>query len=143
MSLPNVADWIARITAEVAGLEALGNSQDLAHALATGDVKSPSVYVVLSGDSPGPSELTGGISQLVGMDVAVVVLVHNLVDTGEIGGDVLLREVRGKLFDALLNWAPPGCDPVEAGAGQRISGIDANLLIWQQDFTCQYLLRAA
>lgn len=142
MTLPDIQDWIDRLRSEAPILEEVGGSQALADRLAQREVVSPSAYVVLASEEPGENEIDAGTSQQTTQRVAVVILVHNLVATSETGGDAALRDARAAIFNALLAWAPSACDPVEYDSGQRVSAIDANLVVWQDDFATQYLLRA-
>lgn len=142
MSFPDIQDWIDRLRAQASLLEEVGGSQKLADRLARREAVSPSAYVVLASEDAGENEIDAGTSQQITQRVAVVILVHNLVSANEAGGDAALRNARAAVFDALLAWAPAQCDPVEYDSGQRLSSIDANLVIWQDDFTSQYLLRA-
>ena len=141
MKLPDIQDWIDRLRKQIPEAT-VGGSLDLSSALASGEIISPSVYVVLASDAPDENQLVNGVQHQVAMDVAVVLLIHNWPDPdAHFGGDDLLRQVRGKIYDALMGWQAPCCDPAEYGGGSRLSGIDANLLIWQDSFLTTYWMR--
>jgi hypothetical protein len=142
-TLPDVQDWVDRLRAAAPSLLHVGDSIDLAQALVTLQFESPSAYVVLAGERPNPNPSVNGVAQETGIDVAVVFLVHNFrADDPDPGGDAGLRLARASALGALLNWAPADADPVEYAGGTRIAGIDANVLIWQDDYTTRYLLRS-
>jgi hypothetical protein len=142
-TLPNVQDWIDRLRTTAPALLYVGDSIDLAQALTTGTLESPSAYVVLAGERPRLNPNLNGVAHESNIDVALVFLVHNFRDSSpDVGGDEGLRLARTSALDALLNWAPSNADPVEYLGGQRVAGVDSNLLIWQDDYTTQYLLRS-
>lgn len=142
-TLPNVQDWIVRLQAQAPSLLHVGDSIDLAQALTTLQFESPSAYVVLAGERPALNPSVNGVAQETAVDVAVVFLVHNFrADDPEPGGDEGLRLARAAALGALLNWAPSNADPIEYAGGARVAGIDANVLIWQDDYSTRYLLRS-
>lgn len=146
MNLPNIQDWIDRIRDRLPELRVVGGSQELSSAMASGEVLSPSVYAVLLSEAADENEFTTVVQHQVTMSVALVILVHNWANPDDplnpLGGDALLRDVRGKLYRELLGWHAPCADIVEYGDGGRLTGIDSNLLIWQDTFTTTYHLRA-
>lgn len=142
-TLPNVRDWILRLQAQAPSLLHVGDSIALAQALTTLQFESPSAYVVLAGERPALNPSVNGVAQETAVDVAVVFLVHNFrADDPDPGGDQGLRLARAAALGALLNWAPSNADPIEYAGGVRVAGIDANVIIWQDDYSTRYLLRS-
>lgn len=150
MNLPNVDDWITRISATeisagVAAFTEVGGSRDAAAAFGAGKVPTPAAYVLEGSENPGENELTTGVSQLVSAEFSVWIVVSNFPGQDDppetLAGDPLLQALRKVLLPALLGWAPPGCDPVEYAGGERLSSIDMGLILWRESFTTQYLMR--
>jgi hypothetical protein len=141
IALPDTQNWIDRLRDMVPDLAEVGGSLELATRMAEGDVVSPSVYVAPMSVSADPNGLDMAISQQATLDVAIITIVYNHAGA-DLGGDAHLRHIRQQVMTALLGWTPCDSDPVEFSFGQRISAVDANLLIWQDMFSTDYLMRS-
>jgi len=155
--LPDIAEWIARLDG-LADLDRVGGSLDLYQDLADPQFNPGrgAAYPLYHSDKARANETMGGIGawcqESVEM-VAVVFLVpnyptldaaHDLVlDYPEHNraGDAGLRIARQAVFNRLLNWRPDGADgPVAFVDGERLSGFDAGLILWQDNYSMPYRL---
>lgn len=140
MIMPNVQDWIDRITADVTALDTVGGSLEAARDFSAQTLPTPSAYVVLSADSAEPDDTITHAIQRVEMTVAIWVCVRNH-GPGAVG-DAALQPLRAAILESLLSWVPPCCDgPVSYAGGTRVSSVDMDLLIWREEFSAPYWLR--
>jgi hypothetical protein len=135
-------EWIARLQDQVPDLLEVGGTLELAEHAAKLDFANPSAYVFLMSESASADEMDMAINQQITAEFSVAIVVHNHAGSN-LAGDPQLLHIRKQIMTALIGWTPCNGTPVVRGYGQRISGVAANLLIWQDQFMTDYWTRAA
>lgn len=106
------------------------------------DVKvTPSAFVMPSGDKAGPNQLGGGALQQDVQPAIMVILAVSRKGAASRAALDPLKAYREAVMDKLLNWSPlADYAPYEFGGGGWVR-VGKSILLWQDTFTTEYLLR--
>lgn len=135
--------WIiGRLKTEVTTLKRVSGAAGMAEAAE--DLKqAPAAFVVPASERPaGNSTGTMVVSQNNVVRFGVVIAVQNLSDPRGEKAQANLVALRTAIMAALHGWQPNAdFDPIEFGGG-NISGLDNQVLWWQDTFVTSHLLRS-
>lgn len=139
MSLPRIEDFIARLEASSVFVE-VGDSMQLQYRLAGESVVAPAAYVVLASDEAQRKSLSLSSSHIATASLAVVFVLANF-SAEQNSGDYGLTVARESVFALLAGWTPTGQTmPVQWTGGAKLSAIDSNLIVWQDNYTIDYVM---
>lgn len=139
MSLPRIEDFIARLEGATVFCE-VGDSMQLQYRLAGESVVAPAAYVVLASDEAQRKSLNLSSSHLGTASIAVVFVLANFA-TDQTSGDYGLTVAREAALTQLSGWVPTGQTmPVQWMGGAKLSAIDSNLIVWQDNYTIDYVM---
>lgn len=104
---------------------------------------SPSAFVLPSAKRSGPDRaLTGVISQIVTVQVSIVIAFSRVGTSKAARGDGLMG-MEEALIDCMVGWRPDGfSNPFTYGGGRLLGlGRDQGAMFWGSDFVAAYHLR--
>lgn len=143
MNLPNVADWIARLEA-ASYFEEVGDSILLRARISAEKVKTPSAFVVISGQGFRREVITPPSLYTSEVSVAVLYVIQNFTADAS-GGDTGLDAATSAARQQLIDWQPTGAITGvmldEQAESTRIAALDSNIVIWQDNFILQHQLQ--
>lgn len=137
-----LADIIARLEA-VAPLRLVSGAADFSAAAESRPKTLPAAYVLPLSEHPQGDDGVGeGVTQVVEATFGVALALSNVSDAK--GGAALgdLDAIRQAVREALLGWAPDGCEDGFSYAGGALLGFANNVLWWQDTFAILYLMDA-
>lgn len=139
MSQPRIEDFIARLESSSVFVE-VGDSMQLQYRLAGESVVAPAAYVVLASDEAQRKSLSLSSSHIATASVAVVFVLANF-SQDQNAGDYGLTVAREAALTQLAGWTPTGQTmPVQWTGGAKLSAIDSNLIVWQDNYTIDYVM---
>lgn len=143
MNLPNVADWISRLEA-ASYFDEVGDSVLLKARISSEKIKTPSAFVVISGQGFRREVITPPSVYTATVSVAVLYVIQNFTADAS-GGDVGLDAATSAARQQLIDWMPTGSltgvTLDEEAESTRIAALDSNIVIWQDNFILQHQLQ--
>ena len=130
-----VADWVARLAAEVAGITVHGAAE---LAAARGEHRRDTLYVFPLEERADANVAESAVVQREHMRIAVLLALTNRRDgRGEAGLDEIERW-RAPVKAALIGWRPAGADRPVAFRRGALAGIGDGVVLWQDEFETSY-----
>lgn len=140
MKIESISD---RILARCPGFALVGGAAQFdtaRHGLA----RLPAAFVLPARDRASPNSFLsqGVVQQQIGSEFAVLIAARNLEDaTGAATADEL-NALRAEIRAALLNWTPEGAEiGCEYVAGE-ILGFEDAVILWQEIYRTEYMIRS-
>ena len=135
------APWIARLKAELAGLQ-VDVRGAAALAAARSDHRRDAVYVAPLSDTAAPSRVIGAMRQTVAARMGIVIAVDNSRDPRGEQAVSELERIREAVRDALLGWrgADGAWTPAEYRGG-RLLRFEERTIWWQDEYEAQELIQ--
>lgn len=119
----------------------VGGAADFAAITETGLARAPALWVVPLHDHASANVLDCGVHQRLTVVFSVLYAVRDVRDaTGQAAADSL-DAVRASVWTALINWTPPGGEPITYARGDLFD-FKNSILYWQDQFQTQTTVRA-
>lgn len=136
----DLAHYITRLRAELAGWAQVGDAADLA-AIDDMPIVPPAVFLVLLSDAPSTPGALGDFTQRVVGRFGAVIVVSNLADTHGAAASSELVTRRRQVRDALAGWSPShALGQSVRGPGSLLKFADG-LLWWIDEYATEWYER--